>query len=232
MPITVDTNSGEDAVFAALERGCPEGATLERRRLDVGDLCVEDAGVQVIIERKTWADLAASVCDGRFQEQKSRMIASETVRYAYAIEGSSVEAWDGFHRGMRNKALWAAVVKTALRDEMTVFHTRSPEDTAELAAYLWVQLRDGGFRPGGGRPALAGVQKRKRHNLVGNPEAVLRHMLTTIDLVSATRAETLVQAFPTVSDLVAATPVQIATLTCGGRALGACLARNVKAVFH
>ena len=223
--IAVDTNAGEDAGCAAMQ-----DVQAERRRLDVGDILVQGEDLSVCIERKTWPDLCASICDGRLQEQKSRMLRDERTRYVYAVEGAEVEAWDGFHRGMRQKCMWGALVKMQMRDDIAVFHTRSPQDTAALAMYIAQQLREGGFRAGGGSEAVAGVQKRKRDNLA-DPAAVLRAMLTVIPGMSAAKAEVLLRAYPTVSKLVAATPTEIATQSCGARAIGPKLATAVKAVF-
>ena len=55
---------------------------MHRQRLDVGDAFVHitvDALQQrgLCVERKTVADLCASIADGRWKEQKARMIAPE-----------------------------------------------------------------------------------------------------------------------------------------------------------
>lgn len=244
--ITVDTNSGEDAVFAALP-DLEDGVVYRRQRLDVGDILVEGVtgvtGVvegddekqeeppRVCIERKTWADLCASICDGRLQEQKARMIADDRTRYVYAIEGGEVHAWDGFQRGMRHKAMWGALVKLQMRDQFAVVHTRGPEDTAALARYCLQQLREDGFRPGGGTKAVAGLQKRKRANLT-DPSVVLRAMLTTVPGMSDARAGVVAERYPTVAGLVAASAQELASLACGNnRSLGPKLAQALKAVF-
>ena len=66
--------------------------TVEVRPLDVGDVEVR-AGEQLllVVERKTWADLSSSICDGRWAEQKRRLV--DTVgaeRVAYVIEGGEL----------------------------------------------------------------------------------------------------------------------------------------------
>jgi ERCC4-type nuclease len=73
--IAVDTNAGEAGLHAALVQRFGE-STVERRRLDVGDVVLTggDSGAVVLIERKTWADLAKSLTDGRYAEQKARLL--------------------------------------------------------------------------------------------------------------------------------------------------------------
>ena len=70
--IVVDTNAGESALYEALVRRF-DGSTVQRRRLDVGDvMLVAEAGT-VYVERKTWLDLASSLIDRRYVEQKARL---------------------------------------------------------------------------------------------------------------------------------------------------------------
>ena len=69
--IVVDTNAGESALYEALVRRF-DGSTVQRRKLDVGDvMLVAEAGT-VYVERKTWLDLASSLIDRRYVEQKAQ----------------------------------------------------------------------------------------------------------------------------------------------------------------
>ena len=224
--ITVDTNAAEDDVFNAITE---LGAPVQRGRLDVGDVLIETDEGQICVERKRWSDLAASICDGRLKEQKSRMIASDTIRYAYVIEGD-LTSWDGAHRGMSHRCMWCALVKTALRDNITVFHTSNPRDSAALCNYILIQLRDGGFRAGGGTSAVAGLTKRKRENLA-DPTSILRAMLTTVPGMSLAKAQVVTTEFPTVAALSAASEAQLAAVDCSGRKLGPKMAKVLHEIF-
>lgn len=175
--ITVDTNSGEDAVWDRLQQlsrqptASARDVTLRRGRLDVGDFLVEqsrsvhdgDAGdgdggdggdgnkgdqsqtsrgqiSRVCIERKTWTDLQSSFGDGRWSEQRARMLDDGT-RYVYALEGGSVRPWDQASDGRT----WSAVTKVALRDDMVFLPTRGANDTAALVWYVARQLQSSAF---------------------------------------------------------------------------------------
>lgn len=234
--ITVDTNAGEDAVHASVLASCG-ASSVRRQRLDVGDVFVhadddQDFTRGICVERKTWADLCASIVDGRLHEQKSRMV-EPAVRYVYAIEGADVAAWDGFYRSgsMRNKCMWGAIVKMQLRDGCSVVHTCSPEDTAALVVYLSQQAREGGFEPKSTGGVVSGVQKRKRDNLT-DPAAVLRGMLTVIPGMSASKADAVLATYATVGQLVAADASDLANVSCGCRALGPKMAGAIKGVFR
>lgn len=227
MVVTVDTNSGEDAVFDGVTLCLGEGM-VERRRLDVGDVRIEVGEACFVMERKTWSDLASSILDGRMKEQKSRMTGPES--YAYVVEGASVLSWKGHVRGMQNKCLWASIVKTSLRDSIPVFHTDGPDGTASLVSYIHVELQKGTLFSST-RPALAGVsQKRKRDNL-SDPSHLLTGMLSLIPGMSVDKASHVVAKWGTVSDLCLAKEEEIASLDCGGRKLGPKLAKAITSVF-
>ena len=66
---------------------------VHRRQLDVGDVLLSAPAGQVVIERKTWPDLAKSLSDGRYAEQKARMLSGED-RVVYIVEGP-LRGWKG-----------------------------------------------------------------------------------------------------------------------------------------
>ena len=71
--VRVDTNVGETPLFDALQARL--GADLvARERLDVGDVVLSAGGDTLLVERKTWVDLASSLTDGRYAEQKARLL--------------------------------------------------------------------------------------------------------------------------------------------------------------
>ena len=76
--VRVDTNAGETPLFAALQARLGTEHHVVRERLDVGDvvLTAPDGGATLIVERKTWPDLAKSLTDGRYAEQKARLLAA------------------------------------------------------------------------------------------------------------------------------------------------------------
>ena len=76
--VRVDTNAGETPLFAALQARLGAEHHVVRERLDVGDVVLTapgDGGATLIVERKTWPDLAKSLTDGRYAEQKARLLA-------------------------------------------------------------------------------------------------------------------------------------------------------------
>ena len=75
MRVIVDTNSAEDDLHNALSQLLPR---ITRARLDYGDINIMTAdGVEFAIERKaSLNDFVAGFHDGRYHEQKSRLMYS------------------------------------------------------------------------------------------------------------------------------------------------------------
>ena len=60
--------------------------------LDIGDIILKvDDVPTIIIERKTLTDLAASIMDGRYREQKKRLRQTNILKKYYIIEGNADE---------------------------------------------------------------------------------------------------------------------------------------------
>ena len=97
----VDTNAGEDGVYNKLTT---LATNVIRKRMDVGDICAMTPKRRYVFERKTWSDLNSSLQDGRWKEQKSRMLGSSPddddstmdTKYIYIIEGE-LAGWEEIH---------------------------------------------------------------------------------------------------------------------------------------
>lgn len=96
----------------------------EIRQLDIGDFIVND----IIIERKTIKDLASSIKDGRYREQKARMMSSGSP-IAYIFEGAAVQTTVN---GIACKTLQQAILNCILRDKIYTFRTCDSRETLNL----------------------------------------------------------------------------------------------------
>lgn len=67
------------------------------KTLDIGDIFLQDELFELVIERKTWNDLRASIRDGRFREQRSRLRdwkeESKEKQIIYFVEGNYEESF-------------------------------------------------------------------------------------------------------------------------------------------
>jgi ERCC4-type nuclease len=117
------------------------GVTYASRSLDVGDVAfyAEARGAEpiMVVERKTLADLAASIKDGRYKEQKSRLLSSVPASaIVYLLEVGAPSAFS-FDARMRHShmapSLQGAVCSLLVGYGFRVVMTR---DVAETAAFL------------------------------------------------------------------------------------------------
>jgi ERCC4-type nuclease len=98
-----------------------------KKQLLVGDAqLLKNNKPIIIIERKSISDLLASLSDGRYSEQKSRMISSLAIHKAYIIEG------DPF----AHKIVQQIIIRLQLKDTVKCFLTRSKEDTFSFLMLL------------------------------------------------------------------------------------------------
>jgi ERCC4-type nuclease len=238
--IVVDTHAGETALYAALVR-LFDDATVTRRKLDVGDvMLVADAGT-VYVERKTWLDLASSLIDRRYVEQKARLrslvaqggggggeAAAAAAAAVYLVEGA-LTGWSGKVGGgserlggvarMNNAQVEAAVVMTSVRDGVPVLRSKDTAHSAALVGYLFDKLRAGELLPppsgGGGAAAASGyaglVTKKRRRDNM-TTETTWEVMLAQVSGMSAHKAAALAKVYPSMAALAAASEAELAAV--------------------
>jgi len=152
--------AGGEVLAALAARG---DVTVEIARLDVGDYRVER---RVVVERKTTADFAASLIDGRlFHQTAALALAPE--RAVLVLEGCEQDWRD---TGVRREALQGALITISVFFGVAVLQSDGPEETARLLVYLGRQVRrivQGGLPRPGYRPK--GKRARQLFLLQGLP---------------------------------------------------------------
>lgn len=98
------------------------------RRLPVGDYLIAGA---VLVERKTHADFAASLLDGRLFPQAAAL-ARNPHRPLILLEGPAPPRLPDVHP----HALEGAMASLAVRWRLPVLHARDPEDSLRLLRFL------------------------------------------------------------------------------------------------
>ena len=94
-----------------------------------------DNDIKYVIERKTLDDLSSSIIDGRYKEQKSRLLASG-YKIIYIFEGISKNNF-----GVKFSTLISAMLNTQFRDNITVIRTKDLKETADVLIALKEKLR-------------------------------------------------------------------------------------------
>jgi DNA excision repair protein ERCC-4 len=196
------TKSSERLQIVADDRERPSGVVLELEKLDrvavkierlsIGDYCVDGA---VLIERKTAADFAQSLIDGRLFAQAGRMSTSP-LRPAYIIEGTSAE-WAGL--GVSREALQGALITLMLIFDVPVFRSSDPVESARLIFYIGSQLAR--LRDPGHVPYRQAKGKRKKTRQL--------RILQSLPGIGTDRAKKLLERFKTVRACFSASPTEL-----------------------
>ncbi|MCC6192823.1 MAG: nuclease [Burkholderiales bacterium] len=164
------------------------------RRLPVGDYQI--AG-RMLLERKRWPDLVASIADGRLFRQACRLAASP-LHAAVLLEGGEEDIVES---GMTREAIQGALINVSLILGIPVLRSRDAEESAKLMAYAGHQV--GGVMSGAvTRPGYRPKSKRR----------VQLHILQGLPTVGPVRAARLLDKYGTVEAAIAAALEDLASV--------------------
>lgn len=111
---------------------------IDTKSLDIGDVTVSSDTKTWTFERKTINDLLSSVKDGRYKEQKARLL-SNCESITYIIEGDDILS----NKNSRNQDLLSSIyMYTMYRDNIHLIFTRNTEDTATFILTMCAKLID------------------------------------------------------------------------------------------
>ena len=132
-PLTLNTSN-------ALKSGENDKShKIKKEQLHIGDIVLEDkTGKTVIIfERKTLYDLAASIKDGRYNEQSFRLNKEETHNHniVYIIEGD-IERYNEKKGRISKKVLISSMFSLLYYKGFSVFRTNSICETADVVVFF------------------------------------------------------------------------------------------------
>ena len=205
--VFVDDREGDNAVVDALRA---YGACLTTQRLPLGDYCLDDA---LLIERKTLADLAVSIIDGRLFKQASRLVDSK-YNPCLILEGSAREAGE---LSVSREAIQGALVTVSLILGLPVLRATTARETAWLMLTAVRQLRacdKGAMKRAGYKPK--GREKRKSYLLQGLPN------------IGREKAELLLDAFGGVQAVMDASYEELIQV----EGIGRITARNIRNILR
>lgn len=177
-----------------------DGINFTCSNLDVGDFQISSEGLTVLIERKSLADLVSSVSDGRYRDQKARMMAFRDHhsdgerRIAYIIETGT---WK-FDRQVLNQnaehnTITGCILNTAMRDGVQVFCVRDTDETCHLVMELLSRMDrfQNSASPASNVPSELKLKLRRMDNLGGPRECLIRQ-LCQVPGISEKKASTIV----------------------------------------
>ena len=170
--------------------------TAETKNLILGDVCIQKDGQDLIIlERKTVADLSASICDGRYQEQSFRLLESNLPphRIVYLIEGSLEK-----EQSISKKALMSAMISLWFTKGFSVVQTASVDETVEYIQLLLEKVT----KESETHDYVSTLKTKKKDKLT--PDNINIILLSQIPGISTVTAKALLQVYPTLYTLTSA----------------------------
>jgi len=125
----------ESALLDALRT---ESCEVISKSLEIGDIIIEHENVSLVFERKTFPDLVASIKDGRYKEQKTRLLSHFAPKsITYILEGMPSLLNDNeTYFGIRASAITSTAVYSMYRDGIHVYHSKNVLDTARWLALV------------------------------------------------------------------------------------------------
>jgi len=112
---------------------------IEKAQLDIGDIHIKFNDITYVYERKTVSDLVSSIKDGRYKEQKHRLLSSGVATINYIIEGDSITS----HKNFNNQKLLTSIyLNSTYRDKINVFFTSNIDDTSTFILLLATKIID------------------------------------------------------------------------------------------
>jgi|GEM_PF-2964999 len=188
--------------------------------LQIGDIEIVFGQNKLIFERKTQNDLLSSIKDGRYKEQKTRMLSTyEPHKCCYiiektgatpgvipgAIQGAIPEATPGATQGATDKyAIDSAMIHTMYRDKIHVLETNGVLETAELIIKIATRCQknpdkfESGSSEGSQYIDCIKVKTKKSDNIDKTTCYLLQ--LCQIPGISKTIAKEIVKIYPTMKD--------------------------------
>lgn len=123
-----------------------KGIELEICNLPIGDiiLCDSSDSEKIIIERKSLSDLAASIKDGRYEEQSYRLngLAHPNHNIMYIIEGD-LNKIQTFKSRIDKSVLYSAIFSLSYYKGFSVLRSQSLEETAIMICHMMYKLKKG-----------------------------------------------------------------------------------------
>jgi ERCC4-type nuclease len=201
----------ENDLFTKLQESKSDVITITSENLAIGDIIIYDEKTEkelLIIERKTLKDLAASIRDGRYNEQSFRLNQCELHNHniIYLIEGD-INKYVPYKTNVDKNALISSMVSISYFKGFSLYRTMNLAETAEWLLQLThkIQKTDKpSYYTGGSEnqpTEYTDVVKRvKKDNIT--PDNISTIMLSQIPGVSVNVASVVIKKFGNIKNLI------------------------------
>jgi ERCC4-type nuclease len=187
----------------------------------------------LLIERKSIRDLEASILDGRYREQRGRLLAScheNKTQPMYIVEGS-------FSSGtgrLTKKALMKFINRLIFHYNIAVMQTASINETAELIQTLAEQWKEDPTslqRTTELVKVTDGIHVQKKANAM-DPRQFAICCIAQCPGISVKAAEQLVTIFGSLPGVIQATKEEMEQVKVGARKIGPVVSKRLYELLH
>ena len=163
--------------------------------LQIGDIeFSKDGQVLLVVERKTIDDFSASIIDGRYREQKARLLATHPPSsILYIVEGNIL---------FDNK-VFSAIVSTCLRDKIGVINLSNSSETIQFIKSAYAKLSSDDFTKKLDYTqvlAESTISTSKKSNM--DIKTFFIAVLSCVPGISSSKALQLYEIFGTISNMI------------------------------
>ncbi|KGJ88701.1 ERCC4 domain-containing protein [Thalassotalea sp. ND16A] len=187
--IIADDREQASGVISILDTN--QEVQLEIKRLSLGDYLIDD---WLLIERKTMADLVASIISGRIFQQASRLAESD-ITTAFILEGHTRDI-DNYH--IHRHAILGALVSIGLIYDITILRSASKTETTNLLLFAAKQKASRKIET---LPRMGYKPKRRKNKQF--------YILQGLPNIGATLAKRLLLHFPSVHAVINASAEEL-----------------------
>lgn len=202
------------------------------KQLLVGDVIIGDDTKGLIIERKSIKDLEASILDGRYREQRGRILAyckEHNSQPMYILEGS-LSSLTG---RLQKKAIMKFINRLIFHYQIPVMQTESTKETAELIQALkeqWDEDPKNLERTTELVKITDGIHIQKKTN-ANDPRQFAISSLSQCPGISVKIAEAIFDTYGSLQSIINATSEEIANIKVGTRRVGPVVSKRLKEVL-
>lgn len=190
------TNNSEISKKSDVSEAEKSKMKLLKEDIEENKLESNSSPITIVIERKRFTDLKASLADGRYHEQKSRYLRLPKGTVFYILEDD-----DNRFEQLNYQQFIGMYVNTMLRDQIPVFISRSLEETARILMKIRDAVQEFGidYRDKIPTCGLEDSQIKKKRN--SGRDVYLAH-LTCFSGINKKKAESIARHYPSMSDLI------------------------------
>ncbi len=170
--------------------------------LDIGDIhFYKNNELLIIIERKSLSDLSSSITDGRYKEQKQRLLyaINHKIRKIYFIEG---EDMNNFH--LQQSVFDGIMLSNVIRDKIMIYRTKNLEDTyltlKRIYEHLPKWLNENWDIDALESIEYSGIKSIKKENVTY--EVAFKAMISTIPGISNSIASVLYEKYENIENMI------------------------------